>query len=70
MAWASISRHVMDGDPLVIDQPHLLEDRRLPRFSRTKEEHLDLIAQICSIPLQLILDFLVPWTAISEMLDI
>ena len=47
--------------PLVVDQPHLLEHSRLARLARSQKKHLDLIAEVRAVPLELLVDLGVAW---------
>ncbi len=44
-----------------MDQAHLLEHGTLARLSRAEQQHLDLIAKVLAVPLELVLDLLVAW---------
>lgn len=43
-----------------VDELHLLENSRLARFSRTQQQHFNFISQVHFVPLQLVLNLLIP----------
>ncbi len=48
-------------------EPHLFEDGGFARLSSSEEEHLDLIPQVHFVPLQLVLNLLVPRLALLAL---
>lgn len=47
-----------------MNELHLFQDRGLARFTGSKKKHLDLIPEVHFIPLQLILNLLIPRLAL------
>jgi len=48
----------------LVDELHLLEDGGLAGFTGTEQQHLDLVPKVHLVPLQLVLDLLVPLLAL------
>ena len=59
-AYLAEALTLVPGVAALVDELDLFQYRRLPRFTSSQQQHFDLIAQVESVTLQLILNLLVP----------